>query len=536
MYEIISNTPYSVLIETNEGWVTASNNHNGLWSTTGIEVSMQSVNEQLSIFVQADEIPLKTLKFRWLNKIEGPISILGDHWERAYGDLEWRGIVAERVMPWYFLTHDGEMTQGYGVKTGAKAFCYWQLDADGITFTADIQCGNEGVLLKGRQLAVADVITYTSNQGVSPFQAAKQFCTQMCDSPVLPKQPVYGGNNWYYAYGNSSHQEILEDSRFISSLASSTTNRPYMVIDDGWQLSSGGGACNGGPWEGNSLFPEMEKLAEEMKAIGVKPGIWCRPLMTSEEVPEEWVRYKVANGGNILDPSVPGALDYIAESVERMVAWGFDLVKHDFTTYDLLGQWGFEMKSHPNILPHKFHDQSKTTAEIMLDLYRVLAKAAGSSLTIGCNTVSHLAAGLFEIQRTGDDTSGKSWERTRYMGVNTLAFRMAQHDTFYSHDADCIGITAQIPWELNRQWLELLAGSGTPLFVSASSSVVTTEQTDALRKAFDLAANPLPAGEPLDWLTNTCPSRWLLNGNEVRFQWNLESAELLNGMDNAWWR
>jgi len=39
----------------------------------------------------------------------------------------------ERVMPWYCLLHvDGE-TSGMGVKTGARSFAFWQVDADGIS-------------------------------------------------------------------------------------------------------------------------------------------------------------------------------------------------------------------------------------------------------------------------------------------------------------------------------------------------------------------------------------------------------------------
>ena len=32
---------------------------------------------------------------------------LGDAWERSYGDLGWRDLIPERVMPWYFATYDG---------------------------------------------------------------------------------------------------------------------------------------------------------------------------------------------------------------------------------------------------------------------------------------------------------------------------------------------------------------------------------------------------------------------------------------------
>jgi alpha-galactosidase len=121
------------------------------------------------------------------------------------------------------------------------------------------------------------------------------------------------------------------------------------------------------------------------------------------------------------------------------------------------------------------------------------------------------------------------------MGVNTLGFRMPQHGTFFSHDADCVGITADVPWELNREWLRLLAGSGTPLFVSADPAALTKEQEDEIRRAFELAAVERQAAEPLDWLHTTCPSRWLLNGEETRFIWNAVTGETLDEKDNGWW-
>ena len=64
---------------------------------------------------------------------------------------------------------------------------------------------------------------------------------------------------------------------------------------------------------------------------------------------------------------------------------------------------------------------------------------------------------------------------------------------------------------------------------------MTKEQERAIRRAFELAAEPLPVAEPLDWLDNTCPSRWLLNGEETTFAWNDVNAELLEEKDNGWW-
>lgn len=416
--------PSLVFIRLENGWRRLLRIRAGFWEAEGLALELRYDRDAVAVTLTAPSAMVTTVKLRWNDRTERPLRVLGDHWERAYGDLEWRGIAPERVMPWYFLAYDGMRTSECGVKTGASSFCFWQLDSDGVTLTADVSCGNEGVRLGQRTLKVADLIADPGMEGVTPFAAARRFCQLLCSSPRMPKRPVYGGNNWYYAYGNSSHDEILEDSRFISSLSSHSSNRPYMVIDDGWQQASGGGACNGGPWRGNDKFPDMEKLAVEMKEIGVAPGLWCRPLLTAENVPKEWIRYTV-HGGYVLDPSVPEVLDSVAQSIKSMFGWGFELLKHDFTTYDLLGQWGFTMRSQPHALPHRFQDRSRTTAEIALELNRTIAEASGNASIMGCNTLGHLAAGLFEIQRTGDDTSGKWWERTRYMGVNTLAFRMA---------------------------------------------------------------------------------------------------------------
>lgn len=87
--------------------------------------------------------------------------------------------------------------------------------------------------------------------------------------------------------------------------------------------------------------------------------------------------------------------------------------------------------------------------------------------------VMRVSAGMFELNRTGDDTSGKAWKRIPQMGVNTLAFRGPQHGAFYAVDADCCPITKQLPWEKSRRWLDLVARSGTPLFVSVDRSALT---------------------------------------------------------------
>jgi alpha-galactosidase len=269
----------------------------------------------------------------------------------------------------------------------------------------------------------------------------------------------------------------------------------------------------------------MPGLAMRMKSRGVKPGLWIRPLLSVDSLPKAW--RMPANGLAappkppffIIDPSIPEALQYLQKAVQGVVGWGFELIKHDFSTYDIFGRWGFQMGAAFTNSGWHFADRSKTSAEIVLQFYRALREAAGSACLLGCNTIGHLGAGLFELQRIGDDTSGKEWELTRKMGVNTLAFRLPQHGSFFSTDADCVPLTPAIPWEMTRQWLDLVARSGTPLFVSVKPSSCGAEQRKALQAAFSAASQPQPPAEPLNWMETTTPDRWRLGGKEVAFQW-----------------
>ncbi len=529
-YQDILRFPDSVRVETDEGLLTLEPAGEFWRATPEIEVQTYLTEGRLSVDVSSPRVGLRRIHLRWQAQMPAATRYLGDAWERGYGDLEWRGSVPERVMPWYFCVYDGAQTHGYGVGTTPAAFCFWRADPAGISLFLDVRNGGGAVFLGQRRLHVADVVTRQGVSGETPFEAAQAFCKLMCPRPRLPQHPVYGSNNWYYAYGRSSHQQILKDTELLLALAPGVPNRPYMVIDAGWQkrvIQADGSidAPIGGPWtEGNSEFPDMPGLATQMRRMGARPGIWVRPLAAAPGLPaarllpRERVRDASANV-DVLDPSIPENLAQIESDARCVTSWGYELLKHDWSSCDLLGRWGFDMGAQLTNPGWHFADQTRTTAEIAVGLFQAIRRGAGEAVIIGCNTFSHLAAGLFELQRTGDDTSGLEWERTRKMGVNTLAFRMPQHNAFYACDADCVGLTTQVPWRLNRQWLELLSASGTPLFVSPAPEALGAEQTSALRQAFECAAQTQATGEPLDWLNLTTPREWKLMDKPVTFDW-----------------
>lgn len=495
-----------------------------------IDINFSLKNELLHIDLTAYDTAVKYVSLRWnfkeTEKRTDDIKVFGDVWERAYCDLEWRGIVPDRTMPWVCAVsngsdqnrdYSGRYTECFGVKTGPNAMCMWQYDTCGVTLWLDVRCGGQGVILSGRTLAVCDVL-FGDYRDTSAFEALKAFYKSLCDNPLTVDHKVYGTNNWYYAYGKTSHEEILEDTRLLMDACGELSNKPYIVLDDGWQKNP----CDA-PWDilREGKFYDMKLLAHQMKDMGARPGIWIRPLSDRKfEVTSQDSDMRARWDKQYLDASHPDTLKYVENLMKMICDWGYTLIKHDFSTFDMLGFWGFERPREFAKDGWAFYNRNKTTAEIILDLYRVIYEASkGRAIVLGCNVIGHLAAGLVHLNRTGDDTSGLEWERTRKYGVNALAFRMLHHDAFFLADADCVGITGEIDWNMNREWLRAVANSGTPLFVSPKPGVLSNSETQELKEAYRVNSIQTDTLIPLDWMENVTPEKWLLNGEETHFNW-----------------
>lgn len=526
------NRPDFIELTTETKTVTAKW-ENDDYNLDDINVKLNQDNEHLAIFLTAQTSKVKWIKLRWNNlSWDKNVRFLGDAWERGYGDMEWKGMNPNRFMPWYFCAKSEAKSVCYGVKVRPSAMCFWQVDSLGMTLFLDVRCGGSGVNLKGRVIKLADVIACEMRECTS-FEAMQEFCGQMCEDPILPKYPVYGSNNWYYAYGKSSESEILADCDYILNLTKDIENKPYMVIDDCWQEHHRLNEYNGGPWtKGNEKFPDMKALADKLVQKGVRPGIWVRLLLNEDEnIKNEWR----LSHNNCIDPTNPEALNYIKEDIKRICNWGYTLIKHDFSTFDLFGKWGFQMSPLVTDDGWHFYDDSLTSAEVVKLLYKAILDASveasnGEALILGCNTIGHLGAGYMHINRTGDDTSGVIWERTRFMGVNTLAFRLPQHGKFYEIDADCVGIDGGISWSMNKQWADVLAKSGTPLFISVRPNILDETEKQELHEILKVASKQEHHVIPVDWEETTCPEHWQDKDHDIdcKYQWFEETGLKFN--------
>lgn len=499
------------------------------WTFKDLVVDLLVQGESIAVEIESPRSSLTAVTLCWKQTGRDNSRILNDHWERTYGDVSWHVPSDSELLPWYFMEHDGRSTIGVGVKTGTASFCYWQVGKERVSLTMDTRSGGSAVQLSGRKLLAAEIVTTKSNPGESPFQTARRFMRTMCDNARMPAQPVYGINDWYFTYGDNSEDLILEHTRMMAPMAEGLSNRPFSVIDAGWFVTSP--SLPKESWWGdrldlpNSKFGDMSRVAERIRKAGMRPGIWTRPLCGSHNDPYS-LMLPLVKGRDaqrpVLDPTIPENLERISELFKVYNSWCYDLVKFDFTSFDIFGKWGFEMMRDGAISSSgwSMHDNSKTNAEIILNLYKTIRRAAGDTYVLACNTISHLSAGLFELNRIGDDTSGNEWARTRKMGVNTLAFRGMHHGIFYAADPDCVGVTNKVAWDKNKQWMHLVAKSGTPLFISAQPDATGSAQKAMIKESFALASQDLPLGEPLDWMESAFPKRWKLKEEEVSFDWD----------------
>lgn len=524
----VINMPDEVWAKSGNEWFQLKQSNGSLHTFHHTQVQFKNNGDSLGVYVSSPGTELNAIRLKWNHNTAVGTKVLGDHWERSYGDLAWKTVDGSTKNPWYVLLYDGKSTAGFGVKTGCNSICWWAFSTKGMELTMDTQSGGVGVQLGDRTLHAADISTTNSTDEETPFTMAQRFCKMMCPKPRLPKQPVYGINDWYFAYGNNSAKLIKQITGLMTDLATDTNNRPFSVIDAGWATYSpllpGDGGFMDDFSKPNDKFKDMHKMAQDIEQLGMQPGLWTRPLCASYKDKASLLLPKIPGRDDpkspILDPTIPENIERVKHNISVYKQWSYKMVKHDYTTYDIMGKWGFQMTDTLTAPGWRFNDNSRTTAEVINHLYGSIRETAGDMYVIGCNTISHLSAGVFELNRIGDDTSGKEWDRTRKMGVNTLGFRIAQHNAFYAVDGDCVGLTTDIPWTKNKQWMQLLAESGAPLFISPQPNAVGAEQKAFIKECFTKAAKPQPTGEPLDWLTNNRPEKWKLNGREVVFDWS----------------
>ena len=152
-------------------------------------------------------------------------------------------------------------------------------------------------------------------------------------------RPEAGWNSWYELFSDVDREAVLANAAIAREILTPrlpSDARPLrIVVDDGWQQAWG-------DWTPNAKFPGgMDGLAAGLAADGFTAGVWLAPLLVQADsqtaaAHPEWLlpdaTYEHLGEGTmrILDVTHPGARAHLAEVIQRIVGWGYGLLKIDF--------------------------------------------------------------------------------------------------------------------------------------------------------------------------------------------------------------
>lgn len=185
------------------------------------------------------------------------------------------------------------------------------------------------------------------------------------------------------------------------------------VIDDGWESFRGSWGFD------RKKFPDIKGLVQEMKASGIKPGIWIAPFIADKQIkdiPSKWymkdsqgedlkvpVELTVKEGGlsslaqrpYAYDISNPKFRKYLVSKFVDLTRLGFEVFKLDFLYTPFVGE--LQNKDKTSVEYYR-----QTFEEIRAGIRKELGKEVEF---IGCGAPTLESIGLFEGFRFTWDTA-----------------------------------------------------------------------------------------------------------------------------------
>jgi alpha-galactosidase len=238
--------------------------------------------------------------------------------------------------------------------------------------------------------------------------------------------------SWYSLYNAIDEQILLDTLQKLGDL-------PFDIfqLDDGWQISVG-------DWQANEKFPSgMAALAEKIKASGRKAGLWLAPLLATPSSSlyrdhQDWL-LKDENGELVsagfnfgeklytLDTTHPEALNFLAETMRQVRAWGYDYLKLDFL--------------YAGALPGKRHNNMPREAAYRHGLSVIREAMGADAYFLACGAPILPSIGLCDALRVGPDVANY-WDKDR--------------DSRLLYNQTTPGVQNGIRTSLNRLWLKPL--------------------------------------------------------------------------------
>ncbi|MHC1769676.1 MAG: glycoside hydrolase family 36 protein [Verrucomicrobiia bacterium] len=261
---------------------------------------------------------------------------------------------------------------------------------------------------------------------------------------------VNGWCNWFTSFEHINEEEILRNAEFAAR-ALMPFGLEFIQVDEGFQRWHG-------DWDGNARFPHgMKWLADRIRALGLKPGIWIAPYVISEptdlfqkhpewllrnldgslkrvgpwpSVDSDWARNENPKRYG-LDITHPGAAAWLADLFDTVAnRWGYDMVKIDFVDWSLLAA-------------DRYHDPAVSRAEAYRRGFEIMRRALGPDRHLQDCGPGPVTVGLLDSMRIELDQNygfrKQAWKQYFLQSTSSApaaAKRYYFHKRTWINDAD----------------------------------------------------------------------------------------------------
>jgi hypothetical protein len=337
--------------------------------------------------------------------------------------------------------------------------------------------------------------------------------------------PVNGWCSWFSFFGDITEDEVLRSAEFAAKHL-----KPFgfetVQVDDGFYRGFG-------DWEGNARFPHgMKWLAQRIRDLGLKPGIWLAPYVIAEgtgvfrEHPEWLIRNpdgklkqigpglvegsKEAEQQNpklhALDITHPGAAEWLRKLFATVAEdWGYDFIKIDFVEWSLLAA-------------ERYHDPSQTKAAVYRRGAEIMRQAIGPKRHLLECGPGNVSVGLIDSMRIELDQPPVTWQQYFLHPASTApaaAKRYYFHNRTWINDADHVVLANLTPTQAQAA-ATIVSLSGGNMIAGDRLQDLDAVRLEILKKAFPSLGT---AARPVDLFESDRPEVFALNVKRNFGEW-----------------
>ncbi|MDD3927874.1 MAG: alpha-galactosidase [bacterium] len=209
-------------------------------------------------------------------------------------------------------------------------------------------------------------------------------------------------NSWDYYHSSISHDKIMENARAIAADPVLRECVDCIAPDMGWEVRFG-------QWTADPDFPQgMARLAEDIKSLGFRAGLWLAPIIIDPECGffqdnYDWVgknKYGFPDHtyeccglfGYPLDVTRKEGADYLRDLFKGFRDMGYTYFKLDFLRYIMYA--------------HRYTDGTVNNVQVMQRALELIREGAGDDAYIlACNLPFEIGPGYCDACRVSSDVS-----------------------------------------------------------------------------------------------------------------------------------